>query len=211
MQRLWWRAPRGFELRAAIAGARSVVHRRLRLVITLAVTALAVAGCAQVQQRQQLAEPIGLVMRTPVGGTIATIMKDRDLPNAFGRADIYGRTVDAGFTRLIYRGRNADGSVLVEQVNVDIQSNASTMTRAPVIYTGTQPAVASSRERGVAYGTSRTVSVASPADQVAMPLPSAAQFSIPKQRSLTLPTGQTVEFIAAEPQQLLFRIVDQGM
>jgi hypothetical protein len=44
-----------------------------------------------------------------------------------------------------------------------------------------------------------------------MPLPSAAQFSIPKQRSLTLPTGQTVEFIAAEPQQLLFRIVDQGM
>ena len=211
MQRLWWRAPRGFELRAAIAGARSVVHRRPRLVITLAVTALAVAGCAQVHQRQQLAEPIGLVMRTPVGGTIATIMKDRDLPNAFGRADIYGRTVDAGFTRLIYRGRNADGSVLVEQVNVDIQSNASTMTRAPVIYTGTQPAVASSRERGVAYGTSRTVSVASPADQVAMPLPSAAQFSIPKQRSLTLPTGQTVEFIAAEPQQLLFRIVDQGM
>jgi len=211
MQKLCWRAPPGFELRAAIAGARSVVHRRPRLVITLAVTALAVAGCAQVQQRQQLAEPIGLVMRTPVGGTIATIMKDRDLPNAFGRADIYGRTVDPGFTRLIYRGRNADGSVLVEQVNVDIQSNASTMTRAPVIYTGTQPAVASSRERGVAYGTSRTVSVASPADQVAMPLPSAAQFSIPKQRSLTLPTGQTVEFIAAEPQQLLFRIVDQGM
>jgi len=211
MQRLWWRAPGGFELRAATAGARSVVHRRLRLVITLTVTTLAVAGCAQVQQRQQLAEPVGPVMRTPVGGTIATIMKDRDLPNAFGRADIYGRTVDAGFTRLIYRGRNADGSVLVEQVNVDIQSKASTMTRAPVIYTGTQPAVASSRERGVAYGTSRTVSVASPADQVAMPLPSAAQFSIPKQRSLTLPTGQTVEFIAAESQQLLFRIVDQGM
>jgi len=170
-----------------------------------------VAGCAQVQQRQQLAEPVGLVLRTPVGGAIATIRKDRDLPNAFGGADIYGRTVDAGFTRVIYRGRAADGSVLVEQVNVDVQSNASTLTRPPIINTPTQPAVLSSRERAVAYGTLRTVSVASPADQVAMPMPGAAQFSVPKQRSLTLPTGQTVEFIAAEPHQLLFRIVDKGM
>jgi|SRR5690349_8459787 len=204
----------GFELERAIVEASSVAHRHLRLgiVIALVVAAFAAAGCAQVEQRQRLTEPVGPVMRTPVGGAIATIMKDRDLPNVFGRADIYGRTVDAGFTRLIYRGRDADGSVLVEQINVDVQSNASTMTRAPVIYHGwTQPAVASSRERGVAYGTSRTVSVASPADQVAIPLPGAAQFAIPKQRSLTLPTGQTVEFIAAETNQLIFRIVGQGM
>lgn len=176
------------------------------------VVASMVAGCAQVQQRQQLAEPVGSVLRTPVGGAIATITKDRDLPNAFGGADIYGRTVDAGFTRLVYRGRATDGSILVEQVNVDVQSNASTLTRPPIINTPTQPAVLSSRERAVAYGTLRTVSIASPADQVAaMPIPNAAQFSIPKQRSLTLPTGQTVEFIAAEPHQLLFRIVGQGM
>src|SRR5262245_22577397 len=187
----------------------SVVHVRIWLGI---VVASMVAGCAQVQQRQQLAEPVGPVLRTPVGGTIATVTKDRDLPNVFGGVDIYGRTVDAGFTRVIYRGRAADGSVLVEQVNVDLQSNASTLTRPPIINTPTQPAVLSSRERAVAYGTLRTVSVASPADQVAaMPMPSAAQFSIPKQRSLTLPTGQTVEFIAAEPHQLLFRIVGQGM
>src|SRR4029078_6089299 len=120
----------GFLLEAVIVGVSTGERRRLRLFITLAVTAFAVAGCAQVQQRQQLDEPVGSVMRTPVGGTIATIVKDRDLPNAFGRADIYGRTVDAGFTRLIYRGRDADGSVLVEQINVDVQSNASTMTRA---------------------------------------------------------------------------------
>jgi hypothetical protein len=184
------------------------VHVRIWLGI---VVASMVAGCAQVQQRQQLAEPVGPVLRTPVGGTIATITKDRDLPNAFGGADIYGRTLDAGFTRVIYRGRAADGSVLIEQLNV--QSNAGTLTRPPITNTPTQPAVLSSRERAVAYGTLRTVSIASPADQVAaMPMPSAAQFSIPKQqRSLTLPTGQTVEFIAAEPHQLLFRIVDQGM
>src|SRR5215475_11711768 len=125
------------------------------------VVALTIAGCAQVQQRQQLAEPVGPVLRTPVGGTIATIIKDRDLPNAFGGADIYGRKVDAGSTRIIYRGRNADGSVLVEQVDVDIQSNASTLTRPPILNTPTEPAALSSRERAVAYGTLRTVSVAS--------------------------------------------------
>jgi len=175
------------------------------------VIALMAGGCAQVQQRQQLAEPVGLVMRTPVGGAIATIVKDRDLPNAFGRADIYGRTIDAGYTRIVYRGRGSDGSVLVEQIDVDVKSNASTLTRAPVIYSRTQPAVASSRESGVAYGTSRTVSVASPADQVFMPMPSAAQFAVPKQRTLTLPTGQSVEFLSAEPHQLIFRIVDRVM
>lgn len=175
------------------------------------VVVLAAGGCAQVQQRQQLAEPVGLVMRTPVGGAIATIVKDRDLPNAFGRADLYGRKVDAGFTRIVYRGRGSDGSVLIEQIDVDVQSNASTLTRPPVINTPTQPAVYSSRESGVAYGTSRTVAVASPADQVSMPLPGAAQFSVPKQRTLTLPTGQSVEFLSAEPHQLIFRIVGQGM
>jgi hypothetical protein len=169
-----------------------VVRGRLRfvIVIALAVAAFAVAGCAQVQQRQQLAEPIGLVMRTPVEGTIATILKDRDLPNAWGRADIHGRKVDAGFTKIIYRGRESDGSVLVEQIDIDLKSNASTLTRPPVLYTRTQPAVASSRESGAVYGSSRTVSIASPSEQSAVALPSAAQFAGPKQRSLTLPTGQ---------------------
>jgi len=56
--------------------------------IWLGVVASMVAGCAQVQQRQQLAEPVGPVLRTPVGGTIATVTKDRDLSNVFGGADI---------------------------------------------------------------------------------------------------------------------------
>jgi hypothetical protein len=175
-----------------------------------AVVALVMAGCAQVEQRQRLTEPVGLVLRTPVGGAIATIIKDRDLPNAFGRADVYGRKVDAGFTQIIYRGRGLDGSVLVEQVDVDVRSNASTLTRRPVLYSRTQPAVASARESGVAYGTSRVVRVASPADEASMLLPEAAQFSVPKQKSLTLPTGQRIEFLAAEPHELTYRIVDRA-
>jgi hypothetical protein len=150
-------------------------------------------------------------MRTPVGGTIATILKDRDLPNAWGRADIHGRKVDAGFTKIVYRGRESDGSILVEQIDIDLQSNASTLTRPPILYTRTQPAVLSSRETGATYGSSRTVSIASPSEQSSITTPSAAQFSVPKQKTLTLPTGQTVEFITAERHELIFRIVDQGM
>jgi hypothetical protein len=183
-------------------------HLWLGMIIALAVATLAVAGCAQVQQRQQLAEPIGLVMRTPVGGTIATIWKDRDLPNAFGRADLYGRKVDAGFIKIIYKGRESDGSVLVEQIDIDLKSNASTLTGRRVTR-GVQPAIATSRETGAAYGSSQTVSIASPAEQSSVSLPSASQFSVPKQKTLTLPSGQTVEFIAADPHQLTYRIIDQ--
>lgn len=192
---------------------RVFVYRLLyRLLAFGAVVALVVGvGCAQVERSQRLTEPVGVVLRTPVGGAIATIVKDRDLPNAFGRADLYGRKVDAGFTQIIYRGRGLDGSVLVEQVDVDVRSNASTMTRRPVLYSRTQPAVVSTRESGVAYGTSRVVSIASPADQASMLLPEAAQFSVPRQKSLTLPTGQSIEFLAAEPQHLTYRIVGQAM
>jgi hypothetical protein len=215
MHGLWLRA-RGIGL-GAISGTDficwgdGVVHGGSWFGVVITLVALAAAGCAQVQQRQQLAEPIGLVMRTPVGGTIATIRKDRDLPNAWGRADIHGRKVDAGFTKIIYRGRESDGSILVEQIDIDLKSNASTLTRPPVLYTSTQPAVASSRESGAVYGSSRTVSIASPSEQSAVALPSAAQFSVPKQRSLTLPTGQTVEFIAAERHELIFRIIEPAM
>jgi hypothetical protein len=59
------------------------------------------------------------------------------------------------------------------------------------------------------YGSSRTVSIASPSEQSSVALPSASQFSGPKQKTLILPSGQTVEFIAADPHQLTYRIVDQ--
>lgn len=182
-----------------------------RDLVAATATALAVGGYAPVEQRHQLAEPVGLVMTAPVGASIATITKDRDLPNAFGRADVYDRKVDAGFLKIIYRGRGSDGSVLLEQIDVEVRSNASTMTRRPVVHSGTQPAVASSREKGVAYGTSRAISLASPAEQQSVLPPNAAQFAVPKETSLRLPTGQSIEFLAAEPHQVTCRIVDQAM
>ena len=72
------------------------------------------AGCAQIEHTQQLQQPVGQSLTVPFGGTLATIGKQKDLPNVFGKADLYGRKVDTGFIKIVYRGRAKDGGAIVE-------------------------------------------------------------------------------------------------
>src|SRR3954454_18744541 len=113
---------------------------------------LLLPACAQIEHSQQIAEPVGRVTIVPVGGTIATINKEKNLPNIFGRADIYGRKVDEGFIKIIYKGRGNDGSAQVEQVDVDVRSNASVLTRMPVTYGSSSQANLNGTVQG-GYGT----------------------------------------------------------
>ena len=72
-------------------------------------------------------------MTVPVGGTLASISKQKNLPNAYGGSDIYGRKVDTGYIKIIYKGPAKDGEVNVEQVDIDVHSNASVFTRMPSV------------------------------------------------------------------------------
>jgi hypothetical protein len=174
-------------------------------------------GCAQVEHRQQLVEPVGRATTVPVGGAIATISKEKDLPNIFGRADIYGRKVDTGFTKLVYRGRGKDGSILVEQVDVDVQSNASVLTRMPATYSASSTASVDGSFQADRYGgsgtltgrqSSRAFGMAPHAEQNIVLPPNATAFAVPRGKTLTLRTGQTIEFLEAESHQLTYRITE---
>lgn len=140
-----------------------------------AVAFLWLPGCAQVEHSQQIAQPVGRTITVPVGGAIATITKDKDLPNVFGRADLYGRKVNEGVTKIIYKGRGNDGSAQVEQIDVDVRSDASAMTNTS------------------------TSLVLRPTTEV---------FSVPKGKTLTLASGQTIEFLNIESHQVSYRIVE---
>lgn len=177
---------------------------------------LLLGGCAQVEHRQQLTEPVGRTTTVPVGGPIATINKEKDLPNIFGRADIYGRKVDAGFIKVIYKGRGNDGSVLVEQVDVDVRSNASVLTRMPATYSATSQSSAAGVVQANGYGvvagqsTSSAFGIAPHAEQNIVLPPTATSFAVPRGKSLTLATGQTIEFLSVEPHQVTYRIISQS-
>lgn len=186
----------------------SVVQPFLTMVV--GVFALFVVGCAPVEHRQQLSETVGQVTTVPAGGTIATINKQKDLPNIFGRADIYGRKVDTGFIKIIYQGRGNDGSALIEQVDVDVHSNASVFTRMPAMSGANSQVTVTGSGNGavMGQGTSGAWSVAPQVEQNIVLPPTGARFAVPKGKTLTLPTGQTIEFLDVEPYQLTYRILD---
>ncbi len=200
-----------------------VVHIILSMTAGWRVRALVASfflvGCAQVEHRQQLAESVGRAITVPVGGAIATINKEKDLPNIFGRSDLYGRKVDSGFIKIVYKGRGNDGSVLIEQVDVDVRSNASTLTRMPATYSASSQASVVGNVQADRYGgygtvsgqgTSQATGIAPHAEQNIVLPPTATRFAVPKGKTLTLSTGQTIEFLNIESHQVTYRIIDRN-
>ncbi|WP_298963571.1 hypothetical protein [uncultured Roseibium sp.] len=60
----------------------------------------------------------------------------RSLPNAFGQADVFGRTTSAGGTTVRYVGTRG-GKAVFERTDVAVTSDATTMTETPVVHPST--------------------------------------------------------------------------
>jgi hypothetical protein len=57
---------------------------------------------------------------------------------------------------------------------------------------------------------SRAFGIAPHQEQNIVLPPTATTFAVPPGKTLTLPTGQIIEFLNAEPHQLTYRILDQA-
>ena len=57
------------------------------------------SGCAPVETRSHLDRPAGETYAS-TGDIVLRVQRVDDLPNVFGRADLFGRTRDRGFTEL---------------------------------------------------------------------------------------------------------------
>lgn len=173
--------------------------------------AYVLSGCASVEHRSNLVQPVGEVLTASVGAPVATLRKQKDLPNAMGNADIFGRKVDAGFTKLVFRGRGPNGEALLERVDVDVHSTATTMSRTPGMFASNSSSIitgsANSYSASV-HGSSQSNAFAtSPIGETTSVMPPQTNtFAVPAGKTLTLSSGQTVEFINIEPHQVSYRI-----
>src|SRR5882762_849998 len=86
------------------------------------------AGCAPVQMRSQIDRPTGEAYAS-TGDIVLRVRRSDDLPNVFGRADLFGRTRDRGFTEVRYMGLNASGMPVFRRRDVDIVTNETTMSQ----------------------------------------------------------------------------------
>jgi len=98
-------------------------------ILALAGMAALFAGCGTIRNYEQLSQPTGKDLETYVGGSIFKVSRSRDLPNAFGRADIYGGKIFAGYTELRYQGLADDGRVVLRVTEVETHSTETAMSR----------------------------------------------------------------------------------
>jgi hypothetical protein len=90
--------------------------------------AIFLAGCAPVQMRSQVDRPASESYAS-TGDIVLRVNRMDDLPNVFGRADLFGRTRDRGFTEVRYLGLNASGMPVFRRRDVDIMTDETTMSR----------------------------------------------------------------------------------
>lgn len=96
-------------------------------------TGMALPGCSPVETKTSLVSPVGGAVRTAGPGDVVMDFQSRKaLPNAFGKADLFGRTTNAGRTTVRYVGTRG-GQAYFERSDVVVESNATTMSETPLI------------------------------------------------------------------------------
>lgn len=98
--------------------------------ITVGLLALLLTACgASLQTYKTYSTAVEVEQTISIGSELYRITKERDLPNAFGKADIFGGKVNAGYKELRFVGLTEDGKIIFRLTDIDIESNETTMSR----------------------------------------------------------------------------------
>ncbi len=105
------------------------IMKQLLILLSLAVL---VGGCATIDHTANIEQPINRQTIVGVGDVVLRVNKQRNLENAFGKADIFGRKTNEGFSELRFAGVEKTGEVVLYRKDVQIVTNETTMSRTPL-------------------------------------------------------------------------------
>jgi len=108
--------------------------KHIVFLFSLVCTTAIVVGCSPIQKFQETQQPTNQSLLAGVGDVVLRIDKSRNLENAYGAADIFGRKTNEGFTEVRFAGLRADGTAVFWRRDVSIQSNETTMSRSGGIF-----------------------------------------------------------------------------
>jgi hypothetical protein len=120
---------------------------RLALVVF---TLIGLSACGSIEQKSSIGQPLGEARTAGVGDVVLRVTTEKNLPNALGRADIFGRTTPSGVTTVVYEGMQ-NGRVLFARMSVDIDSRATTMNSSPIIISNNSRTTHSGNVGGTPY------------------------------------------------------------
>ncbi len=122
------------------------------VIAALAILSLALSGCASVKEYANLKNPVNKMLHASQGQVVFRMEKAKDLPNIWGRADLFGEKVATGYDELRYMGMLDDKTVIFSLHEVTVHSNETTMSRRGIMGPGLAPVGAGLTQLG---GTSR--------------------------------------------------------
>ena len=172
----------------------------MRLASLILVVAL--AGCgATIQTYERLGQDTGRELSTHAGGQVMKIQRTSDLPNAFGKADVFGGKVNRGYTELRYQGLAPDGRVVFRFTEVETESTETTMSR----YGGSTSTLNTQRVGNSVYGT--VTSYDAPRGSTERLPPNTTQFAVDpnKTKEFTV-AGTKVQVINATETSLTYQL-----
>ena len=173
----------------------------MRFTFTFCAALLLSACGATIQTYDRLAQETERELMTHIGGQVLKIQRVADLPNAFGKADVFGGKVERGFTDLRYQGLSPDGRAIFRVTEIETHSNETTMSR----YGGSTSTLNAQRVGNRVTGTVTTYDA--PRGSTEMLPPNTTQFAVDpvKAREFTI-AGVRVQVVAASDTSLTYRL-----
>lgn len=121
---------------------------KVRRVVFLIV--LSLLGCSSIEHKTTVSQPYGEVRTAGVGDVVLKATTEKSLPNAFGKADIFGRTTPTLITTVIFEGVK-EGKAYFSRRSVDIETGATTMNSTPIIISNTSTTTHTGMVGGIPY------------------------------------------------------------
>jgi hypothetical protein len=121
----------------------------MRYLIVLLVLGL-MAGCASIKHQAKVSQPFNEIRVAGVGDSILEVTTEKSLPNAFGKADIFGRTTPTKKTIVTFEGVK-EGKAYFYRRSIDIETGATTMNSSPIVTSNTSTTTHTGMVGGIPY------------------------------------------------------------
>ena len=174
-------------------------------------------GCANIEHTSRVDQPLGQTRMAGVGDVVLRINKTRDLQNAFGKADLFGRKTNEGFVEVRFVGVEANGEIVLFRKDIQILTNETTTSRTPFSSTvGSSSTTATgtysgTTNAGVINANSRSnyaaTTIAPVSDFHIIAPPDTFAIRLPKVAKTVPIEGHIVEIINSSATSLNFKIV----
>jgi len=147
-----------------------------------------------------------------LGDSVLEVVQQESLPNAFGGADIFGRTRPTGTVALYYAGRSGNNALFVRR-DVAIQSSRTTMNSSPIVVNPSSTTNYSGNFGGYGYsGTSATVAAPiflppnTPQDQITGVREMQILIPLSAGKNILVISGRRLTILSADATQVTYRV-----